>query len=243
MTSLAHVAALRRRRSARSRSRTVVLGVPLTVRPSWVFGVTLAAWTATATVLPALVPGRSAATYAIGGIALAAGLAVSLALHEAAHCLAARRGGLGVRSLSLGFVGSAAELDTVPRGPRTEAAVALAGPLANGLIVVAAGLAHVALVELDADSMLAGVTAVLAVVNLGLALVSFAPGLPLDGGRLLHALVWALTGHEATGSRVAAAAGRVLGVGLLVIAVIAGATGDTAVALWLAVLALGVHGA
>jgi Zn-dependent protease len=242
MTSLAHVAALRLRHSHRARYRTLVLGVPLTVQPSWLFGVALTAWTATDALLPAVVPGRSLLTYTIGGVALAAGLAMSLVLHEAAHCVAARRGGLAVRRLSLGFLGGEAELDALPRGPRGEAAIAMAGPLTNGLIVLTAAVAHVVLVELDADPLLAAVAAMLAVANLFLTVFNLAPGLPLDGGRVLHAVVWALTGREATGTRLATAAGRALGAALLVIALIASASGDTAVALWLAILGLSVHG-
>jgi Zn-dependent protease len=242
MTSLAQVAALRLRRSPRAPSRTLVLGVPLSVQPSWLFGIALTAWTAADALLPAIVPGRSLLTYTIGGVALAAALAVSLALHEAAHCVAARRGGLAVRRLSLGFLGGEAELDTLPRTPRIEAAIALAGPAMNGVIVLAAAVTHIALVELDADPVLTAVAAVLAVANLFVTVINLAPGLPLDGGRVLHALVWAVTGREAMGTRVAAAAGRALGVGLLAVALIASATGDTAVALWLAVLGLSVHG-
>lgn len=242
MTSLAHVAALRLRGPHRSRSRTLVLGVPLTMQPSWLFGVALTGWTATDALLPAVVPGRSMLTYAIGGVALAAALAASLTVHEAAHCLAARRGGLAVRRLSLGFVGSQAELDAAPRMPRVEAAIAIAGPLANAVVVVVAAVAHIVLVELDADPLLAAVAALLAVANLFLTVLNLVPGLPLDGGRVLHAAVWALTGREATGTSVATAAGRALGVGLLVIALITSTTGDTAVALWLAIVGLSVHG-
>jgi Zn-dependent protease len=242
MTSLAHVAALRLRGSHRTPYRTLVLGVPLTVQPSWLFGVALTAWTATDALLPAVVPGRSLLTYTLGGVALAAALAVSLVLHEAAHCLAARRGGLDVRRLSLGFLGGQAELGAAPRLPRVAAAIAIAGPLANALVVLAAAVAHVVLVELDADPLLAAIAALLSVANLFLTVFNLMPGLPLDGGRVLHAAIWALTGREATATSVATASGRALGAALLVVALIASASGDAAVALWLAVLGLSVHG-
>jgi len=242
MTSLAHVAALRLRRSPRPRSRTLLLGVPLTVQPSWLFGVALTAWTATDAVLPATVPDRSLLTYAIGGVALAAALAESLALHEAAHCVAARRAGLAVRRVSLGFLGGEAELDALPRTPRVGAAVALAGPGTNAGIALVAAVTHIVLVELQADPLLAAIAAVLVVANLFLTILNLAPGRPLDGGRVLHALVWALSRREATATRVATAGGRGLGAGLLGLALIVAATGDTAVALWLAVLGLSVNG-
>jgi Zn-dependent protease len=242
MTSLAYVASLRLRGSHRARYRTLVLGVPLTMQPSWLFGVALTAWTAADALLPAVVPGRSLLTYTIGGVTLAAALAVSLVLHEAAHCLAARRGGLAVRRLSLGFLGGQAELDTAPRLPRVAAGIAIAGPLANALVGLVAAVAHIVLVELDADPLLAAVAALLAVANLFLTVFNLVPALPLDGGRVLHAAIWALTGREAIGTRVATATGRAVGAALLVVALIASASGDAAVALWLAVLGLSVHG-
>ena len=68
------------------------------------------------------------------------------------------------------------------------------------------------------------------------------PALPLDGGRALHAALWALTGRAATGAR-GAAAGRGLGLALLVLAVVASASGDTALAIWLGLLGLTVRAA
>jgi Zn-dependent protease len=242
MTSLAYVASLRLRGSHRARYRTLVLGVPLTMQPSWLFGVALTAWTAADALLPAVVPGRSLLTYTIGGVTLAAALAVSLVLHEAAHCLAARRGGLAVRRLSLGFLGGQTELDTAPRLPRVAAGIAIAGPLANALVVLVAAVVHIVLVELDADPLLAAVAALLAVANLFLTVINLVPALPLDGGRVLHAAIWGLTGREAIGTRVATATGRAVGAALLVVAFIASASGDAAVALWLAILGLSVHG-
>lgn len=242
MTSLAYVAALRLRGPDRARYRTLVLGVPLTMQPSWLFGVGLTAWTAADALLPAVVPGRSLLTYTMGGVALAAALSLSLVLHEAAHCVAARRGGLAIRRLSLAFLGGQAELDMAPRLPRVAAAIAIAGPLANALVVLVAAIGHILLVELDADPLLAAIAALLAVANLFLVVFNVVPGLPLDGGRVLHAAIWGLTGREETATSVATTIGRAVAVTLLVVALIASASGDAAVALWLAVLGLSVHG-
>jgi Zn-dependent protease len=243
MTSLTQVAALRLRAPHRARHRTVLLGIPVSVQPSWLFGIVLTAWTAIDAVLPAVVPGRSVVAYTIGGVALASAVAASIALHEIAHCIAARRGGLAVRRLSLGFVGAATEFDAAPRLPRSEAGIALAGPLASGVAIVAAAAAHIAMVELGADSLLTAIAAVLAVINLGVMLFNLVPGLPLDGGRVLHAAVWAMTGRERLGTQAAQAVGRVVAGILLAVALIASASGDAAVALWLLVLGLGLQGA
>lgn len=241
MTSLAHVAALRLRGSHRTRSRALALGVPVTMQPSWVFGVALSAWTAADALLPAVVPERSLLAYTFGGVALSAALAVSLVLHEAAHCVAARRAGLAVRRLSLGFLGGEAELDAPPRAGAA-ASIAIAGPLANVGVMLTAALAHVLFVELEADPLLAAIAALLAVANLFLTVVNLVPGLPLDGGHVLQAAIWKLVSSEAMGTKMAAAVGRTVGGGFLVVALIASASGDVAAALWLALLGLSIHG-
>jgi Zn-dependent protease len=67
------------------------------------------------------------------------------------------------------------------------------------------------------------------------------PALPLDGGRAAHAALWVLTGQEATGARLVAVAGRGLGGALLVLAVMASASGDAALAIWLGLLGLTIY--
>lgn len=118
-------------------------GVPVSVAPSWPLGIALTAWTVGDALLPDAVPGRSTAAYTIAAIATAAALAFTLALHEAAHAAVARRGGLSVRRITLSFVGGALELADTPLTPGVELRVALAGPIASGMLALAATLAHV----------------------------------------------------------------------------------------------------
>src|SRR5438105_13335240 len=103
-------------------------GVPVSVAPSWPLGIALTAWTVGDALLPDAVPGRSTAAYTIAAIATAAALAVTLALHEAAHAAVARRGGLSVRRITRSFVGGARELADTPADPRRRAARSARGP-------------------------------------------------------------------------------------------------------------------
>ena len=243
MTSLAHVATLRlglRRHHART--IWAPAGVPVTVAPSWLLGVALTAWTVADALLPEAVPGRSMGAYATIGVATGATLALTLALHEAAHCAVARRAGLGVRGITLSFLGGALELAEPPATPAVEARVALAGPLASAGAALLATAAHLMLVAANVDPLLPAAAAVIALGNLLVAVFNCLPALPLDGGRALRAAVWALTRREATGARLATVIGRGLGFALLGVAIVASASGDAALAIWLGLIGLTLRG-
>ena len=232
---------LRLRGTARPVGRLALFGVPLRLDVSWVFGLGLATWTFADAVLPLEAPDRATGVYAAGGALTALLIFGSLALHEGGHWLMAHRAGLPVVRLVLSLVGGSLELGAAPRSPAMELRLALGGPVASLVAAVLAGIVHVALVEAGVDPLLTAVAAVVAVANLGVAALNLLPGLPLDGGRMLRAAVWAATGDEATATRVAAGAGRVLGIALLLLAVVASASGDAAAAIWSGALALTIH--
>ncbi len=190
-------------------------GVPIVLGPGWLFASLLlvAVFGPTAT---AAIPGIDR----LGGFVVAAGWAVllygSILLHELAHAFAGRTRGVPVRQVTLTLIGGHTEMDDAG-SPATSALVAAAGPLANLLVAgVAAGLA--ALVPPGGPAAwllvsLAGANVVVSVFNL-------LPGLPMDGGWILEALVWRLTGRRASGTVAAAWIGRVVGVGLVAAAVL-----------------------
>jgi len=134
----------------------------------------------------------------------AVGFIASLVAHELGHCLVALGFGLRVRSVVVhGFAGFT-EIDPEPGSPGREFLVAVAGPLVNGLL---AGLGFAVLTGLGSDSQAGMVVLDLSVVNLVLFLFNLAPGLPLDGGRLVVAAVWRATRDRPRGLRVGAYAG------------------------------------
>jgi Zn-dependent protease len=164
-----------------------------------------------ATVLPAAVPGRSTAGYVATGVVVAALFVACLLAHEVAHALVARYHGVGVRRITLWMLGGVSELEEEARTPGAEAAIAAAGPatsLVLGVVVGlgsswagAAGFGDLAVVGLR---WLAGVNVVLAVFNL-------LPGAPLDGGRVLRAILWRSRGDRVAAQVAASRAGMVVG--------------------------------
>jgi Zn-dependent protease len=181
-----------------------VLGFRLFLSPSWL----LLAVPLTAGYARILGPQPGAAAYAAGlGFLLL--LVASVLAHELGHAFACRRAGIGVRGITLELLGGYTELDREPPAPRIAAAVALAGP-AVSLLLGLVGVAGVLLTPRDA--LVRQFAFQLALSNLVVAVFNVLPGLPLDGGRALAALVWARTGDEHLGNRVAGWAGRALAV-------------------------------
>lgn len=144
---------------------------------------------------------------AVGFVAL---LLTSVLLHELGHALTARRLGIGVRGITLEILGGYTELDRPAPSPRVELLVSLAGPAVSLLL---GGAAVAGMVVLPAGSMPRQLLFLTAAANLLVAAFNLLPGLPLDGGRALRAVVWAATGSPMRGTAVAARCGQVVGLG------------------------------
>jgi Zn-dependent protease len=236
MSSSSHVAGLRLALARRRGRPLAIFGIPITLDISWPFAFALATWTFADSVLPAAAPGRGLAVYTSAGIVVAGLLLLSLALHEAAHGVAARQAGVGVIGVSLSMLGGATTLRDLPRTPGAAFRIAVAGPLASLVCAVVAVVVHLVLVETEADPLSIAAAAVVAMANLVVALINLLPGRPLDGGHILEAVVWKLTGRPARAAQLAIASGRTLGVVTIGVALIASASGDVTSALWAGLL-------
>ena len=181
-----------------------VLGVPVFVSPSWLL---FAAF-----VVLSLGP-TFAGEYGSGPGYVAAGafallLLVSVLMHEIGHCVVARAFDLPVTSITVTFLAGLTEITKPPQTPAREYAVAVIGPMVS-LLLAAVGYASIGLFE---DGSLLALLAELVAVSNGLvAAFNLLPGLPLDGGRVLHSALWRLTGDQARSTRLAARAGQVVG--------------------------------
>lgn len=227
------------RSATRSTSVAYTLfGIPVTFDLSCAFVAALTTWTFADVVLPAAAPGRSAVAYWTGAAAATLLALMSIVVHELGHAVAARRIGLGVRGMALSIFGGATELSGAPRTPGAAFVIAAAGPIASVALAVVAAIAHVVLVESHADPLAAAIPALAAVANLAIAALNLLPGLPLDGGQVLSATVWRITGRSADGVRVAGAAGRGLAMLLGFVSLIASASGDAGLAIWFGVIAI-----
>lgn len=163
------------------------------------------------TVLPAAQRHQPAALYWAAAGAGAVLFLASLLAHELAHALVARHYGVPVRSITLWMLGGVAELDADPPSAAADLRIALAGPAAS---IAAGGLlfgAGVAISAVRGPGVAVTAAMWLAVMNGILALFNLLPGAPLDGGRVLRALLWRHYGDRERAERGAARAGQVLG--------------------------------
>jgi Zn-dependent protease/CBS domain-containing protein len=165
---------------------------------------------------PSVNPHQSALTYAIAGILTAVVFFASLLAHELAHSLVALRYGLRVEKITLWIFGGVSQLSGEVPSPSAEVSIAGVGPLTSlvigGILIGAAaafGGTH------PAHDSLAGVfdsaLAYLGVVNVALAVFNVIPAAPLDGGRLLRAVIWWRTGDRVKSTVWASRAGQVFG--------------------------------
>jgi Zn-dependent protease len=190
-------------------------GTPVVLSPGWL----VAAVVLTALLLPfarQLAPGSPAlVVWLVAGAAVML-LFASTFLHELAHAAVARRHGMPVHRIALTLLGGHTELGDRAPTAGVSAMVAAAGPVTNLALGVAAWLVWRAL---PGTGPWVALVLALAVTNGFVAVLNLLPGLPLDGGRVLEAGVWRLTGRRSTGTRVAGWVGRVVAAGIAVWAI------------------------
>jgi len=177
-------------------------GVPVHVRASWFVVAALIA-VVMGPRIEQVSPGLGGLTY-VAGAAFAVLLYLSVLLHEVSHALAAKFFGMTVRSIELHFLGGVTAIEEEATTPRREAIIAAVGPLTS----LAVGGVCWVVAPLAADGLLRFAVQTLAGANLLIGMLNLVPGLPLDGGRVLRAAIWGVTGRPLTGSLVAGWAGR-----------------------------------
>lgn len=214
-----------------------MVGVPVEVNWSVLVIFALIAWGLSAMRFPASYPNQPVWAYIACGIGAALIFFIGLLVHELSHAVVARREGLQVEGITLWLFGGMARMPGRMPGPGAELRVAGVGPLVSALLtVIFAGIAA-AIDTLGHAGLAFGTFAWLAGINLALAVFNAVPAAPLDGGRLLQAVLWRWRGDRTWAAIIAARAGLILG-GLLIavglwgfLAYRAGVGG-----LWLAVL-------
>jgi Zn-dependent protease len=185
-----------------------VRGIPLRIHPTWFLILLAATWAFERHYRQILATTLPEAGLWLVALATALLLFVSVLLHELGHALVALSQGVRVRSITLFLLGGVASVELECPTALGALAVALAGPLVSLTLALAllAGVHPAA----HQSVVLGEILTQLGMLNLVLALFNLLPGLPLDGGLVVKALVWQVTGSRRRGLVVANGCGRFL---------------------------------
>ena len=219
------------RRSLESLELIKIKGIPLRVHPSWFLILTLCTWIAQGQL--SSVSDVSLPAWLRWGIGLITALLLflSVLLHELGHSFVALNEGVKVESITLFLLGGVARLEKECSTAMGTLRVAAAGPLVS--IVLAIILLRSVPFAGEINPFLGNLFAQIGLINLLLALFNLIPGLPLDGGVILKAIIWQLTGSQEKGIQVASASGRFIALFFIVFGLWISFKGGGLSGLWL----------
>ncbi|MGW7055511.1 site-2 protease family protein [Streptomyces sp. NPDC054887] len=186
-------------------------GVPVYVAPSWFLVAALITWVFGGQ-LDRVLPELGNLRYLVS-LFFAVAFYASVLVHELAHTVAALRFKLPVRRIQLQFFGGVSEIEKESETPGREFVLAFVGPL---LSLVLGGVFYAGMRIVEPGTVPGVLLAGLMISNLIVAAFNLLPGLPLDGGRMLRAIVWKITGKPMSGTIAAAWVGRALAVAVLI---------------------------
>ncbi len=192
-----------------------LFGIEITVNPSWVLIFALVAYAVANPNGPLqAIPTPSYERIALGILGSLL-FFTSVLLHELAHSVLARSRGVPVRGITLFIFGGVSSLDSEPATAPSAAWIAAVGPLTSLVL----GVAFYGLALLAGTTPLGLLFAYLAFANVVLAVFNVLPAYPLDGGRVLHAIVWRVTGDRLRATRIAARIGGIVAGVLIVVGI------------------------
>jgi Zn-dependent protease/CBS domain-containing protein len=208
-----------------------IAGIRIALHPSWL----VIAFVVTFSLADRLsqdFPGWGAALYWVVGAVVAALFFASVLAHELSHAMVARGFGVKVSDITLFIFGGAASLEQEAPSPRAEALIAAAGPLAS----IGVGVLLLAIDAAIDQPQLGATIGWLGIINVSLGAFNLIPGFPMDGGRILRALIWKLRGDQLAATRSAAAVGRAFGYLLIGLGVWLALGSDLFSGIWLALI-------
>jgi Zn-dependent protease len=188
-----------------------ILGIPIYVHSSWIFIFGLITWYLGMQYTQQH-PGWSIAQHWTTGILTSVLFFASVVFHELAHSIVAQHYKIRVISITLFLFGGVARIGREPSKPRQEFNIAIAGPMASGLL--AAMFLSLTLV-FPYQEMLGALATWLGWTNAWLAIFNLLPGFPLDGGRIFRAMVWGVTKDYSRATRIAGGSGQLVAYGMI----------------------------
>jgi len=172
-----------------------IAGIEIDINVSWLIILVLLTVSLATSWFPVMTRDLGVGAYWALGLIASLLLFASVLAHELAHSLVARSRGLPVKNITLFIFGGVSNIEQEPQSPGVEFWMAFVGPLTSLAIGVVSALLAIALRGVP---VVAAVLEYLAVANILLGVFNLIPGFPLDGGRVLRSILWAITGNLRT---------------------------------------------
>jgi len=183
-----------------------IFGIPLRLHFSWFFIFALVTWALVASYFPDVYPNWSLMASILTGIITSLLFFGSVLLHELMHSVVAIASGIPVKSITLFIFGGVSQITEEPTKPKIEFKIAIAGPLTS--IILGGFFWAIFYFVPESLEYIKAVSFWLSLINLMLGAFNLLPGFPLDGGRVMRALLWWRTGNLRRSTRWASNAGR-----------------------------------
>ena len=210
---------------------------------SWLIIVVLIAWTLAQNLFPHYYKGLSTQSYVIMGILGALGLFISIIIHEMSHSLIARKFGLPIKGITLFIFGGVAEMKNEPENAKTELFMAIAGPIASIILGFIFWGIYLLTKNSELTEVFIGVFHYLWMINFILAVFNLIPAFPLDGGRVLRAILWAWKGKIGWATKIASFIGSTFGFFLIFLGIFSFLMGNLIGGLWWFLIGLFIRNA
>jgi len=220
-----------------------LLGFEVGLDPSWVILAVLIAWSLSTGFFPFQYKNLSTQTYWLMGIVGAIGLFLSIVAHEFTHSIVARLHGMPMKGITLFIFGGVAEMGDEPPNAKAEFQIAVVGPLSSLAIAVIFYAISILGVQTGWPQPVNGVVSYLAMINGLLMLFNLIPAFPLDGGRILRAILWGWKKNLRWATRVSSSIGTGFGIFLIVLGVVRVLSGNFIGGMWFFLIGMFIHSA
>ncbi|MFA5103815.1 MAG: site-2 protease family protein [Candidatus Margulisiibacteriota bacterium] len=218
-----------------------IFGIPIEINYSWIVIFILITWSLASGYYPLFLPSRQEYVYWLAAGISAILLFVSLLLHELSHSLVAIRNGIPIKKISLFIFGGVAQMEKEPDTSVIELKIAIAGPACSLFIALICLAAFVVLNRTNAHPMVTSMVFYIAIVNMSIVVFNSIPGFPLDGGRILRAMIWKFNNNLKTATRIATYLGRFFSYAIMLAGLFFLSQKEYLSGIWLLVLGLFLH--
>jgi Zn-dependent protease/predicted transcriptional regulator len=220
-----------------------IFGFEVKLDFTWFLLALLITWTLSTGVFPEQHKGLSKATYWWMGLASAIGIFFSIVFHELSHSLVARHYKLDIKGITLFIFGGVAEMKSEPKNPKSEFFIAIAGPIMSFFIALVCYLITKAGQAWGWPASITGVTGYMAFLNTLLGVFNLVPAFPLDGGRVLRAILWHWKKSFRKATHLSSRIGAGFGLALIILGVLALIGGNIIGGMWYILIGLFLRGA